>query len=101
MNYSSLFTDALQYFNEGFKPFILERFQKKFGEDADRKLFEILETKEFLFDTTTIIKIILAKFDDVFANTFMTVREKNYLLELRGWRNQWAHQYDFTVEDAV
>jgi hypothetical protein len=89
---------ALELLKGGLGPFIEREFnntyQARAAAEAGRFLGEDrLNAKKPIaeWDAGALLKLMWEAWNDVFRTT-LGASERSLLSELRGWRNQWAHQ---------
>jgi predicted AAA+ superfamily ATPase len=97
---------AMEHLKLGLSPFVLREFKNKYKDAANQKAQAFVgETainvkKDLLeWDVAALLKLIWESWGEVFKDT-LGFSEKNLVSELRNTRNKWAHQENFTGDDA-
>eukprot|EP00742_Colponemidia_sp_Colp-10_P010787 GILJ01011883.1.p1 GENE.GILJ01011883.1~~GILJ01011883.1.p1 ORF type:complete len:259 (+),score=25.23 GILJ01011883.1:44-778(+) len=114
---------ALEFFNEAFRPFVVESLRQVFADrwfaaarngpnfvaGADTEISEVqmldgrfqvsVDEDPLLWDTRVIIHLVLAHWQRVFSPRVPAL-VRSFLFHMKEIRNQWAHQNSFTWQDA-
>eukprot|EP00743_Colponemidia_sp_Colp-15_P011248 GILK01012520.1.p1 GENE.GILK01012520.1~~GILK01012520.1.p1 ORF type:complete len:253 (-),score=30.85 GILK01012520.1:311-1042(-) len=114
---------ALEFFNEAFRPFVVESLRHVFGDrwfmaarngpnfvaGADTEISEVqmldgrfqvsVDEDPLLWDTRVIIHLVLAHWQRVFSPRVPALL-RSFLFHMKEIRNQWAHQSSFSWQDA-
>ena len=96
---------AMTLLREGLAPFVARELQKIFREPdrlRDLPIDPKLKSKQTRIDgldVLALLKVMEATWRDVFGKTLGRI-ERGCVIELRVWRNKWAHQEEFSTDDA-
>jgi hypothetical protein len=113
---------ALNYFNQVYEPFTKQLLQHVYQQSYELKVKSILsmikqpqrndkqssssstisDISIDTFDTQGIILLLTRSWADIqnISNSPLQDIHRNYLFELKGVRNKWAHQNEFNLRDA-
>lgn len=97
---------ALDLLQAGLSPFVEREFKAAFGDEPTAELARYLGEDRInsrksvqQWDTGTLLKVIWESWNEVFKRT-LGFSERSMVSELRDTRNRWAHQENFTSDDA-
>jgi predicted AAA+ superfamily ATPase len=97
---------ALDLLQAGLSPFVEREFRAAFVEKAADELARYLgedriNTKKpvLKWDSSALLKVMWEAWNEVFKHT-LGFSERSLVSELRDHRNRWAHQQNFTSDDA-
>ena len=95
---------ALELLNVGLKPFVEREMEQEHGDkwqdivqQGQRR--ELRKGEKVHFDSQVILSILWNNWNSVFSNT-LGHAERSLVSELRDIRNRWAHQHNFSSNDA-
>ncbi|HOD52348.1 MAG TPA: Swt1 family HEPN domain-containing protein [Candidatus Hydrogenedentes bacterium] len=99
---------ALDALKEGLVPFAERELQTAFGKDwlkEAKKCFtssqkSTLNEKKYRWDTYTLLHVVNSKWHDVFGKV-LSKDDRGFVIELQGYRNRWAHEENFSTDDAL
>ena len=97
---------AMELLKQGLSPFVHREFKNK-NKDASNQTALLLigddkiNTKKDIleWDVAALLKLMWESWKDVFKDT-LGFSEKNIVSELRNTRNKWAHQENYSSDDA-
>lgn len=104
-NPRELVAELLEALRGGLAPFVareLERAEKKGKRNQIRWLQDdpnLRGKKVEEWDAAGLLKVVADGWNDLFNQT-LGQEHRNYVFELRNWRNKWAHQEALTLDDA-
>ncbi|HOA05200.1 MAG TPA: Swt1 family HEPN domain-containing protein [Candidatus Fermentibacter daniensis] len=97
---------AIDLLRAGLSPFVDREFKAVFGDEHAAALARYLGDDRInsgkpvqQWDTGTLLKVIWESWNEVFKRT-LGFSERSLVSELRDTRNRWAHQENFTSDDA-
>ena len=97
---------AMESLKAGLAPFAEREFGNRYKDEAIRELQHILgepvRDREHSFqhmDAAALLKVMWDSWNDVYRDT-LGHAERSLVSELRGVRNRWAHQEQFSSDDA-
>lgn len=96
---------AINLLREGLAPFVACELKKNVHEvpcDRLRRLADdpnLEQTPIDSWDVLALLKVMEAAWREVFGKTLGRI-ERSCVSELREWRNRWAHQVEFSTDDA-
>src|SRR5579883_68283 len=98
---------ALEMLNQGLAPFLKRELQAAYGNDWLAKATDYLSDYqkpglhdgELRWDTQALLSVLLDHWQTVFSKA-LGPAERALVHELRGVRNQWAHQEPFSTNDT-
>ena len=96
---------AIALLREGLAPFVARELKINVQEvppDRLRRLAsdpKLEQTPIDSWDVLALLKVMEATWREVFGKTLGRI-ERSCVSELREWRNRWAHQVEFSTEDA-
>src|SRR5262245_12357853 len=98
---------AMDLLRQGLAPFVEREVQEKVrvgavNMDTVRRFSDdpALANKPIeQWDVSGLLKLMWETWNDVFRS-ILGVSERNFVSELRGWRNKWAHQERYSSRDA-
>lgn len=97
---------ALDLLQAGLSPFVEREFKAAFREKAADELARNLGEDRINsrkpikgWDASTLLKVMWESWNEVFKHT-LGYSERSLVSELRDHRNRWAHQQNFTSDDA-
>lgn len=101
---------ALDFFVEGYRPFVTQQMDSRHGGEGVAKAQEYLEQRAKAgshvptgpadWDTSCVITVILSEWQYLFRLK-LGKAERGMLGELEEIRNAWAHQQTFTTDDTL
>ena len=91
---------ALELLREGLGPFVAREVQRwpkdriaNFKSSKSRKVRDKLsKTPIREWEVSVLLDLMDRLWDDVFARTLEPMGQRGFVIELRNWRNNWAHQ---------
>lgn len=100
---------GLDLLKSGLQPFVLRELQAAYGEKWKEEVKEVLSGPPARrpskrptspeMDCAALLKVIWDCWNDVFGKT-LGYAERSLVSELRDTRHKWAHQENFTTDDA-
>jgi len=97
---------ALDLLREGLADFIQREFQNKYGDQAPAEALRLLATDRLrgnkpiaAWDAAALLRLMWEAWNDVFGQT-LGHAERSLISELRTIRDRWAHQENFSSDDA-
>jgi len=98
--------DALDILNAGLAPFVEREMQAEFGDEWQdkcrqswRENRDLVENGRIQWDTHALLTVMWDHWTPVFKKTLGRA-ERSLISELRTVRNDWAHQKNFSTDDA-
>jgi hypothetical protein len=107
MRYQKTVTNALEHLTVGLTPFVETELQRVYGggwlaaiQSSFRRMPALKsEDGSLRWDAHSLLTVMWDQWNQVFR-TQMGFLERSMVSELREYRNRWAHQVDFSFEDA-
>jgi predicted AAA+ superfamily ATPase len=97
---------ALDFLREGLGDFIQREFQNKYRDQAQAEAQQFLATDRLRgnkpiaqWDAAALLRLMWESWNDVFGQT-LGHAERSLVSELRSVRDRWAHQENFSSDDA-
>ena len=99
---------AVQLLAEGLAPFVDRECRAKFGDDwpvvvqqrMDTRGGEGIPRRVNPADAQFLLKVMWAEWRTIFGKN-LSRSDRNYVSELQGVRNDWAHNNTFSIDDAL
>ena len=93
---------AMELLRQGLAPFVERELHSRVETGAvDMDVLRRFEIDKPYreWDAAALLRLMWETWNDVFRDT-LGAAERSLVSELRGWRNQWAHQESFSSDDA-
>ena len=97
---------ALELLREGLGPYVKREMESFFGPSAEAEVARLLADVPgsagrsiHQLDVAAMLKVMVKSWDVVFRRS-LGAAERSLVVELREWRNRWAHQETFSSEDT-
>ncbi|HEX5415670.1 MAG TPA: Swt1 family HEPN domain-containing protein, partial [Chloroflexota bacterium] len=98
----------MELLRSGLRPFVEREYEARYGRDWRAEAAQVLRTDrewpgqngEVHYDVQALLGLMMHRWMEVFANVLGRA-ERNYVGELREFRNQWAHQQAFSTDDTA
>jgi len=87
--------NAMESLKAGLTPYVGREMQREFGKEWESRLPASARS----LDSAALLNCMWEQWNVVFSQK-LGHAERNYISELRGVRNKWAHQEPFTLDDA-